>query len=149
MEISELKKQVNIIEVAGKLGIALNKFNKALCPFHADKNPSLQFSKEKQIATCFSGKCSLGTVDVIGLVEKKLNVNTHEALKYLSGSANGGELPKSNNSNENKKVSSVELLDKLEFTSSSSFKLSKPAQAYADLRGLNGGSGELPPLCFL
>ncbi len=158
MEISEIKKQVNIIEVAGKLGIALNRFNKALCPFHGDKNPSLQFSKEKQIATCFSGKCSLGTVDVIGLVEKKLNVNTHEALKFLGGisqeriaireNANSSiEKNKMPVGAPDKKVSSVELLEKLEFTSSSSFKLSKPAQAYADLRGLVACGGS--PLNFL
>jgi DNA primase len=165
MEISEIKKQVNIIEVAGKLGIALNRFNKALCPFHGDKNPSLQFSKEKQIATCFSGKCSLGTVDVIGLVEKKLNVNTHEALKYLCGEppqaisessiksaeTAGSQTPIEKNKigEQIKKVSSVELLEKLEFTSSSSFKTSKPAQAYADLRGLSGGGESLLTLNFL
>jgi len=51
MEIGELKRRVDIYAVADRLGIAINKHHKAHCPFHADKRPSLQFSKEKQIAT--------------------------------------------------------------------------------------------------
>jgi DNA primase len=54
-----------------------------LCPFHDDKSPSLQFSKEKNICTCFSSKCNAGTMDIIGLTEKKLNLNTHEAIMQL------------------------------------------------------------------
>ena len=83
MEIAELKQKLNIYEVADRLGIQINKYHKAKCPFHDDKRPSLQFSKEKQIATCFSGNCDAGTMDVIGLVEKKLNLSTHEAIKWL------------------------------------------------------------------
>lgn len=85
MEIPELKQRLNIIEVARHLGIPINpRTKRALCPFHDDKNPSLQFSQEKQICTCFSSNCNLGTVDVIGLTEKAKNLDTHEALKYLS-----------------------------------------------------------------
>jgi len=83
MEIAELKQHLNIYQVAERLGIEVNKYHKAKCPFHDDKRPSLQFSKEKQIATCFSGNCDAGTMDVIGLVEKKLNLSTHEAIKWL------------------------------------------------------------------
>jgi hypothetical protein len=50
MEILEIKQQLEITEVAGQLGIEIGKGEKALCPFHNDKTPSLQFSKEKQIA---------------------------------------------------------------------------------------------------
>ena len=83
MEIAELKERLSIYEVAERLGIEINKYHKAKCPFHDDKRPSLQFSKEKQIATCFSGNCDAGTMDVISLVEKKLNLSTHEAIKWL------------------------------------------------------------------
>lgn len=83
MEISELKAQLDIYQVAERLDIQINKYHKAKCPFHDDKRPSLQFSKEKQIATCFSGNCSAGTMDVINLTEKKLNLSTHEAIKWL------------------------------------------------------------------
>ena len=91
MEIKEIKSRLDILEVASHLGIQVNKRTKrALCPFHNDKNPSLQFSQEKQICTCFSSNCNLGTVDIIGLTEKSKNLNTHKALKYLSELA--GEL---------------------------------------------------------
>ncbi len=83
MSIESIKRQIDIIELAGRLGIEVNKYQKALCPFHEDKRPSLQFSREKQIATCFSGHCKAGTMDVIGLVEKRKNLSTKEALEWL------------------------------------------------------------------
>jgi hypothetical protein len=61
MEISALKQQLTILEVADRLQITVDKQGKALCPFHDDKSPSLQFSKEKNICTCFSSKCNAGT----------------------------------------------------------------------------------------
>ena len=85
MEITDIKNNLNIFEVADHLDIQVDpKTKKALCPFHDDKNPSLQFSKEKQIATCFSSNCDAGTMDVISLTQKKLQLSTHETLKYLS-----------------------------------------------------------------
>jgi DNA primase len=83
MEIQDLKTRLSILEVADRLDIRVDKQGKALCPFHDDKTPSLQFSKEKNICTCFSSKCDAGTMDIIGLTEKKLNLNTHEAIMRL------------------------------------------------------------------
>lgn len=83
MKITEIKNSLEITQVAEQLGIRIGKGDKAQCPFHPDKTPSLQFSKEKQIATCFSSNCNLGTVDVIGLAERQLQKNTHETLNYL------------------------------------------------------------------
>jgi len=85
MEIHELKSRLNILEVASHLGIRVDmRTKRAHCPFHNDKTPSLQFSKEKNICTCFSTNCTVGTMDIIGLTEKYKNITTHEALKYLS-----------------------------------------------------------------
>jgi DNA primase catalytic core len=83
MTIAEVKSNLEITDVARHLGIELLKGDKCSCPFHKDKNPSFQFSKEKQIGTCFSSNCEAGTMDVIGLIEKKLNLTTHEAINYL------------------------------------------------------------------
>ena len=83
MEIKDLKARLDITEVALHLGLTLDKHKKTCCPFHNDKTPSLQFSKEKQIATCFSSNCTAGTMDVISLTEKTLKVTTHEAIKWL------------------------------------------------------------------
>ena len=125
MSISALKSKNDIFDVARKLGIEIEpKSKKALCPFHNDKKPSLQFSKEKQIATCFSGNCSAGTMDVISLVERKLGITNVEALKYLN--------PLS------KETTSYSLLQKLEQRSKHAFTISKQVQAYADFRGLKG-----------
>jgi DNA primase len=83
MEIQDLKQHFTILDVADLLGIQVNKQGKAHCPFHEDKTPSLQFSKEKNIATCFSSRCSAGTMDIIGLTEKYMKINTHEAIMQL------------------------------------------------------------------
>ncbi len=83
MTIQEIKQNLQITEVAKALGIQINSQDKACCPFHADKTPSLQFSKEKQIATCFSSNCDAGTMDVIDLVAKHEKLSTHEAINWL------------------------------------------------------------------
>ena len=89
MKIADLKEQLDILVVAQDLNITIDpKTKRAVCPFHNDKNPSLQFSQSKQIATCFSTNCSAGTMDVIGLVEKKLNLSTHESIKHLEQHVN-------------------------------------------------------------
>lgn len=91
MEISELKARLSILEVAERLGITVNQQGKAHCPFHADKTPSLQFSKEKNIATCFSSRCDAGTMDIISLTEKHLQVSTREAIMQLKTWAQPGQ----------------------------------------------------------
>ena len=70
MDIPTLKSRLDILEIAGELGITTDRHGKALCPFHEDRRPSLQFSREKQIATCFSSHCTAGTMDVVELVKR-------------------------------------------------------------------------------
>jgi len=84
MDIQSLKSRLDIIEIARTLGIRTDKNGKALCPFHHDKNPSLQFSKEKQICTCFSSNCSAGTMDVVELVKKFNKWELPETLNWLA-----------------------------------------------------------------
>lgn len=123
MSLEDVKRANNILEVAERLGINVDpKSGKACCPFHNDKNPSLQFSKEKQIATCFSGNCDAGTMDVITLVQKKLNTDAIGALKWL------------NPIQSSKKT----LLERLEKSSKHAFNTSRQSKAYADFRGLKG-----------
>jgi DNA primase len=97
MEIQDLKTRFTILDIADRLQITVDKQGKALCPFHDDKTPSLQFSKEKNIATCFSSKCNAGSMDIIGLTEKKLMLNTHEAIMQLKEWA--GPVPVNGKSN--------------------------------------------------
>ena len=93
MEIQDLKNNLDITSVAEQLGIVVDgRTKRAKCPFHADKTPSLQFSKEKQICTCFSSNCDAGTMDVLALVERKQGLSTHEAIKELEKMANTAEI---------------------------------------------------------
>ena len=84
MDIKELKSHLDILEIARALGISTDKNGKALCPFHNDKNPSLQFSKEKQICTCFSSNCHAGTMDVVELTKKYNKWELPETLNWLA-----------------------------------------------------------------
>ncbi len=138
MEIAEIKSRLSILAVADKLGIAVNKYRKALCPFHDDKRPSLQFSEDKQICTCFSSGCSAGTMDAISLVEKKLNVTTHEAIQWLQQEFN---LTESTQKTEPAKteVNYAKVFNVFE----GSLKKSEKAQNYLKGRNLNPASLEV------
>ena len=59
-DLDELQKQIDIVEVIGSY-IPLSRVGKSyrgLCPFHADKNPSMYVSREKNCYTCFSCSAS-------------------------------------------------------------------------------------------
>lgn len=53
----------------------------ALCPFHDDKNPSMQISKDKQIFKCFV--CGTGG-NAIQFVEKYEHISFFDALKKVA-----------------------------------------------------------------
>jgi DNA primase len=139
MEISALKQQLTILEVADRLDIRVDKQGKALCPFHDDKTPSLQFSKEKNICTCFSSKCNAGTMDIIGLTEKKLNLNTHEAIMKLKEWANhqptnGQQKP--SKIHESETLSRIALLTKVFHYFENGLRTSKTGKEYLQSRNL-------------
>lgn len=139
MEIPEIKNTLNIVQVAEHFGLQIDKKTKrANCPFHPDKTPSLQFSQEKQICTCFSANCTAGTMDVIKLTEKKLNLNTHEALKYLTTLANVAE-PKQVNmeTTTDLSIGSSTFLKEVFYYFENTFLASKPAKDYAISRVLD------------
>ena len=89
MTLTQIKASVDIVEIAQELGLHLDKNGKCLCPFHKEKTASLQFSRKKQIATCFSSNCSIGTMDVIELVKKFYSWELPETLKWLASKTNG------------------------------------------------------------
>jgi len=132
MDIQQIKSSLDITEVAQGLGIQIDKNGKALCPFHDDSNPSLQFSKQKQICTCFSSRCNAGSMDVIDLTEKYLNVSKHEALKYLTQLA-GGEVKKAQEQSKSIERDYAKAFEKMK----SSFISSSTARKYAESRQLN------------
>lgn len=136
MEIQDLKQHFTILDIADRLGIQVNKQGKANCPFHDDKTPSLQFSKEKNIATCFSSRCSAGTMDIIGLTEKYLKVNTHEAIMRLKEWAghqptNGQPKPK-----ESDTLERIAILMKAFQYFENGIRTSRKSKEYLGSRGL-------------
>lgn len=140
MEINEIKNRLNITDVAKHLGIKIGKNQRALCPFHNDKTPSLQFSQDKQIATCFSSNCNLGTVDLIGLTERSKNINTHEALKYLSELAGEQKPIISEQKHETPlkpQVNKIEILKQVFTYYENALLNSKPAKDYCKQRNLD------------
>ena len=69
-----------IEQVAGALGLSVSH-HKALCPFHADKHPSLTFHRGRNRYRCFVCDAHGGTID---LVMRYLNKPFLEACKWLS-----------------------------------------------------------------
>ncbi len=144
MNIQTLKTSLDIIEIAHQLGIQTDKNDKAHCPFHEDKNPSLQFSRSKQIATCFSSKCGAGTMDVVNLVQKKTGWSLNETLKWLqeqSGLVQQTDYPRITEAAALKETISeaerIEILSDLYQLFERAFIGSSKARAYAESRNLN------------
>ena len=69
-----------IEQVAEALGLQVSH-HKALCPFHADKHPSLTFHRGRNRYRCFVCDARGGTID---LVMRYLNKPFLEACKWLS-----------------------------------------------------------------
>ena len=133
MDIQALKSKLDIFDIAKELGLKIDKTDKALCPFHNDKNPSLQFSKEKQICTCFSSNCNARTMDVVELVKKYKSLELPETLNWLQERANG--VTKEN-------LSPQQTTDKTNYQNDfeqmkSSFVASSTARKYAENRVLD------------
>lgn len=80
-EIQEIKKRVDIINVAKYFGLNLNRAYKCVCPFHKEKTASLSFSPSKQIFKCFG--CGISG-DAITLTSKLLNLSPYESAKQLN-----------------------------------------------------------------
>ena len=142
MDIPALKRHLSIVDVAKALGIKVGKGNKANCPFHDDKTPSLQFSREKNIATCFSSRCDAGTMDIIDLVEKKQGYSKAQALDWLRELA-GQPTVSSNDTQSVSEAMEPAPLDKIAVLTKAwryfqtGMRRSKPAKTYAKERMLD------------
>lgn len=136
MDIQAIKGNTNILQIGEELGIKIDKNTKrACCPFHEDKTPSLQFSESKQIATCFSSKCSAGTMDVIELVKRKNNWKLPQTLDFLKGKT--AEAPLEPTKPKISEEERILLLTRLFETFERGFIGSTPAKDYATSRKIN------------
>ena len=76
-----VKEALDIVEVAKRYGVHVVRGNKAHCPFHCDRTPSMSFYDHNRKFHCFS--CNTGG-DVIDLVQRLLNASKLEALRELN-----------------------------------------------------------------
>lgn len=81
-DINYIKKNYSIIDIAQRLGLKIDKNNKAICPFHNDKNPSLSFNIKENYYHCFACGAS---GDNIKLVMNILNYDFKNAILFISG----------------------------------------------------------------
>jgi len=84
-EVIEQVKRTDLVALVQAKGIELKKNGKSwfgLCPFHADKNPSLSINPIKNLFQCFG--CGAAG-DAIRFVELFDQVDFKEAVKRLSG----------------------------------------------------------------
>jgi DNA primase catalytic core len=81
MDIKEIKSRLPIGAVLAHYGLKPDKANRLLCPFHADKTPSLQIYPKTNTYCCFSSNCDAGTGDQIQFIERKENCDKYEAIE--------------------------------------------------------------------
>lgn len=81
--IEEIRQKADIVDVISTYINVIKKGNSflAVCPFHNDKNPSLQISRSKQIYKCFS--CGAGG-NVFTFVQEYEKISFIEAVKKVA-----------------------------------------------------------------
>ena len=139
MNIPSLKSKLDILQIGEELGIKIDKHGKANCPFHNDKTPSFQFSKEKQIVTCFSANCTAGTMDVVELVKKYKSLELPKALDWLQERTNGVMSENLTQPQTTTKPNYQSDFEQMQ----SSFVASSTARKYAESRNLDWKSLEI------
>lgn len=85
--IEEIKRRLSIVDLIGTY-ISLKRSGrtyKGLCPFHDDKNPSMQVNDEKGLYHCFS--CGAGG-DIFSFLVNYRNLTFKEALEELAQKLN-------------------------------------------------------------
>jgi DNA primase len=142
MEIPEIKSQLTMTMVLNYYSLKPDKSLRLLCPFHADKTPSLQVYYKTQTVYCFSSNCKTHgkSIDVIDFIMYKENCSKSAAIKKAVEILRGesGTAETSNNPTSVKPIPGREQFLQNMFTY---FKNgvcnSKPAQEYIRSRNLD------------
>ena len=95
MSIPEIKEQLSILTVLEHYNLKPNKNKMLCCPFHDDKNPSMQVYADTNTVFCFSGNCSKNgkAMDTIQFIQDKENLSKHEAIKKAESLISNGTQP--------------------------------------------------------
>ena len=133
MEISEIKKQLQIEVVLNQYNISVNKNNHAKCPFHKDSKPSLRIYPKTNTYTCFG--CDK-TGDTIQFIQEIENCTKHQAInkaKSLIGITNDElKITSTSKIEKTENVNFEELFPKFK----QSLHRSKKAITYLEERGI-------------
>jgi DNA primase catalytic core len=92
MELKDIKEQLTITTVLNYYNLKPDKNDRLVCPFHNDKNPSLQIYPKTNTYCCFSSNCNAGTGDQIQFIQLKENCSKHEALLKATTLLNGNTI---------------------------------------------------------
>ncbi|MDY2746140.1 MAG: DNA primase [Bacilli bacterium] len=81
--VEDIRRKADIVQIISSYINVIKKGNSyvAICPFHADSNPSLHISQEKQIYKCFA--CGAGG-NVFTFVEKYEKCSYMDAIKKVA-----------------------------------------------------------------
>ncbi len=82
MEIHEIKSSLTIQTVLTHYGLQPDRHHMLRCPFHQDDKPSMKIYTETNTFNCFG--CGANG-DVIEFIQKKENLNKHQALIKATG----------------------------------------------------------------
>lgn len=134
MQIPEIKHRLTLKETLNHYGLK-PKNNMLLCPFHEDKNASLQVNLEKNFYKCHAcGKSG----DVIQFVQDYEKLSKHEALKKCTELA--GEQPEIKSQpkeTQNSKPITHNFLNKMFLSFRKGIFNSAPAKEYCASRSLD------------
>jgi DNA primase/predicted transcriptional regulator len=94
MELTRIKTRLSIAAVLEHYGLTPDRSHRLCCPFHPDRNPSLQIYPGTNTYCCFSANCTAGTGDQIQFIELMEKCSKHDAiLKAESMLSPQGEIP--------------------------------------------------------
>ena len=89
MTIAEIKAAVRITDLLDHFDMKYNRKGSMCCPFHNDRNPSMQVFFDTDMVRCFSGNCEHQGkgMDIIDFCMHHKHITKHEAIKYCEGIA--------------------------------------------------------------
>ena len=140
MDIKDLKQQLTINQVLQYYNLKPDKNDRLNCPFHPDKNPSLQIYPKTNTYCCFSSNCKAGTGDQVQFIELKENCTKHEALLKATSLINGNPPTpptKAKLTIEAEPLEKIAVLTKLFKYFTKALPLTKKAVDYLEGRSIN------------
>jgi DNA primase len=142
MEISDIKKRLDIETVLSRYNLEPGKHNQLCCPFHEDKTPSLTIYPKTNTFHCFGcGKSG----DVIEFIQQKENCNKHEAILKAQDFIGIPPIEKPQPKPEEpvKELPGLAVMSKIAQDTKANFKRTEQAQAYIKNRKLDADKLEI------